>query len=268
MNLILQRLLEQLLKGEEVMSNKILKNLPELCIILGSGWNKVLEGADIESEISYEELFGMKAGVPGHDGKFVIAKVAGKRVAFMAGRPHTYEGYTTREATLPIRVLAEAGVKKVVLTAACGGLNEHYKVGDFVVLSDILTLFMALDNPLIGPDFVDVSQVFEPVMRKIAIKECVKNDIPFHEGTYVYYHGPNYETPADKMALRHMGADVVGMSTVPETIMAKSLGLSVLGLSFVTNLAFVKHDHKEVVQEANKASGQMVKLLTGIIEHS
>lgn len=256
----------------KILNSKV-KKFPEILITLGSGWNKALENAEVETEISYKELFGFEASVPGHEGKLVIAQFSDsstgsepRRVACMAGRPHMYEGYSAREATLPLRVFAKAGVKKTIFTAACGALNEHYKVGDFVILSDILTLFLAIDNPLIGPDFVDVSQVFNPQMRQSAIKICVENQIPMQQGTYVYYHGPNYETPADKMALRHMGGDIVGMSTVPETIMAKSLGLEVLGISFVTNLAFVKHDHKEVVEQANKASEQMVKLLTTLVQ--
>ena len=254
-------------KAYEVLKSKVAK-FPELLVTLGSGWNKVLDSAEVEVEIGYKELFGFEASVPGHEGRLVIAKVAGKRVAFMAGRIHMYEGFSARESAMPIRVFAKAGMKQVVLTAACGGLNEKFAVGDFVVLSDLLTLFLALDNPLKGPEFVDVSQIFDPKMRASAIKTCVDSEIPFHEGIYCYYHGPNYETPADKMALRHMGADVVGMSTVAEAIQARALGVKVLGISFVTNLAFVVHDHKDVVAEANKASGRMVSLLEGIIRES
>lgn len=245
--------------------SKQIKKMPDTLVVLGSGWSRMLEGAKKEIEIPYFKLFGVGASVPGHEGKLIIANVKGKRIACMSGRFHTYEGYSAYEATTPIRVLAKAGVKKLVLTAACGALNEKFKVGDFVILSDVITLFLALDNPLKGPNFVDVSEVFDPTLRKKAIQVCTENDIPFHEGTYVYYHGPNYETPADKMALRFLGADVVGMSTVPETIVGRSLRLQILGLSFVTNLAFVKHDHKEVIAEANKASKKMAELLKGII---
>lgn len=244
---------------------KKVRSFPEMLIVLGSGWSKVLTNAKVETEIGYEQLFGVKATVPGHQGKLVIAKIKNKRVAFMAGRFHTYEGFTSRQATTPIRVFARAGMRKLVLTAACGALNEKFKVGDFVILSDVITLFLALDNPLLGPNFVDVSDVFDKSLRQKAIEVAIEHKIPFHEGTYVYYHGPNYETPADKMALRFLGADVVGMSTVPEVLVARSLKVSILGLSFVTNLAFVKHDHLEVIAEANKASGRMVKMLEGII---
>jgi len=247
------------------MVSKIIPSFPETLIILGSGWNKLIDDIKIEKRISYEKLFDIKTSVPGHTGELIIGTINKKRVACMSGRFHMYEGYSAYEATMPIRLFAKCGIKNLVLTAACGALNEKYKVGDFVVLSDMITLFLALDNPLKGPTFIDVSEVFNLEMRKKAVKICVEHDISFHEGTYVYYHGPNYETPADKMALRFLGADVCGMSTVPETLVARSLNINVLGLAFVTNLAFVKHDHKEVVAEANKASGQMKMILTNIM---
>lgn len=243
-----------------------IKDFPELLVVLGSGWNKVLTGAKIEAEISYKDLFDVEATVPGHEGKLVIASVRGKRTAFMQGRFHMYEGFSGYEATMPVRVFAQAGMKRMIVTAACGALNEKYRVGDFCLTSDLLTLFLALDNPLIGPKFLDVSQVFDEEMRTKAREILVQEKIPFKEGVYAYYHGPNFETPVDKMALRHMGADVVGMSTVPETLMARWLKIRVMSLAFVTNLAFVKHDHKEVLAESEKAGGRMVKVLEGLIE--
>jgi len=245
--------------------SQTVSDFPETVVMLGSGWNKMLDDAEVETEISYEQLFGVKTTVPGHTGKLVIAKINHKRVAFMVGRLHMYEGYSAYQATVPLRVFAQAGMKALVVTAACGAINEKFKVGDFVVLADVLTLLLSLDSPLKGPEFVDMSQAFDTELSQKAIKVCVENQIPFHEGIYCYYHGPSFETPADKMAIKILGADVVGMSTVPETIVARSLGVKVLGLSFVTNLAFVKHDHKEVLAEANKASQQMKTLLTGIL---
>lgn len=240
-----------------------IKKMPTEVAILGSGWKRVLDGAKIETEISFKEWLGVEASVPGHEGKLVIAEIKGTRVAVMSGRLHMYEGYTARQATLPIRVLAQAGAKRVIVTAACGGINEKYQVGDFVVLNDLLTLFLALDNPLVGPEFQDMSEVFDPDMRAKMRKVMVAQEVPTKEGVYCYYHGPNFETPADKMALKFLGADVVGMSTVPETIMARRLGMKVMGISFVTNLAFVKHDHKDVLAAAEAASAQMVKVLEG-----
>lgn len=243
-----------------------ISDFPSMLVMLGSGWNKVIEKVEVEVEISYKELFGVEASVPGHEGKLVVGRLGGKRVAFMNGRLHMYEGYTAREATLPIRVFAKAGMTQLVVTAACGALNEKYQVGNFCLTSDVLTLFMALDNPLLGPQFLDVSEIFDPELRKLAREVLVAHNLPFHEGVYVYYHGPNFETPADKMALKFLGGDVVGMSTVPETIMARWLGVRVLSLAFVTNLAFVKHAHEDVLAAADKGSQGMVQVLEGVIK--
>lgn len=244
---------------------KSFSSFPDTLMVLGSGWNKVVEGMVVKQEIPFETLFGTKATVPGHEGKLIIGKLDGKKVAIMSGRFHTYEGYSAYEATTPIRVFSQMGVKNLILTAACGALNQKYKVGDFVILNDVVTLFLSLDNPLIGPKFIDVSEVFDADLRNRALKAAIKYNLPFHEGSYAYYHGPNYETPADKMALRILGADVVGMSMVPETLVARSLNIKTLGLAFVTNLAFVKHDHKEVLIQANKAGERMKELLTRIV---
>ncbi len=238
-----------------------IKSMPSQLAILGSGWSRVLEGAEIEAEVGFQEWLGVSASVPGHDGKLVIAKLNGHRVAIMAGRLHTYEGYTAEQVTLPIRVLAAAGVTELLVTAACGGLNPEYQVGDFVILNDVMTLFLALDNPLVGPKFLDMSAVFDVELRAKAKAIMTKHQIRFQEGSYCYYHGPNYESPVDKRALHILGADVVGMSTVPEVLVARWLKLKVTGLAFVTNLAFVKHDHKEVLAAAEAASSQMVTVL-------
>lgn len=226
----------------------------------------MVQNMTVENEINYHELFGVKATVPGHEGKLIVGKLAKVRVACMSGRLHMYEGYTAYESTTPIRLFAEAGVKNLILTAACGALNESYRVGDVVILNDIITLFLALDNPLSGPEFMDTSCVFDPIFRKQAVNICKKHGITFREGSYVYYHGPNYETPADKKAMKILGADVCGMSTVAETLVARSLNIRVLGLAFVTNLAFVKHDHKEVLKEAIKAKEKMKIILKNIVE--
>ncbi len=237
---------------------------PSLVVMLGTGWNRVLADAKVETEISYKDLFGVETSVPGHEGKLIIAQIGQKRVAFMQGRLHLYEGYSGVEATLPIRVFAQAGAKQLIVTSAAGALNESYRVGDFVILTDLLTLFLK-SHPLIGPQFIDMSQVFSQSLRNVAKAVCAKESLSFREGIYAYMSGPHFETPADKMALHHLGADVVGMSTVPETIMARSLGLTVLGLSFVTNLAFVQHAHEDVLAAADQGAKQMVVLLGNLI---
>lgn len=253
------------LKKSYSVLTKTVRIFPETLVVLGSGWNHILENVNEELRIDYKALFGVGASVPGHTGELIIGELNKKRVAFMSGRFHMYEGYSAFEATAPIRLFAQAGVKNIVLTAACGALNDKYRVGDVVILNDMVTLFLALDNPLIGPRFIDVSCVFDRGLRNWARKIAEKEDISFKEGVYAYYHGPNYETPADKRALKILGADVCGMSTVPETLVARSLDMKVLGLAFVTNLAFVKHDHKEVLKEAEKGGKKMVMLLSRLV---
>jgi len=248
------------------MKVRLLYSLPQTLVILGSGWDKVLDKVNIEKEYSYSDVFGIKTTVPGHEGRLIIGKIKMKPVAFMAGRIHLYEGLNPEITTKPIDFIAKAGVKNLIITSAAGAINEKYKVGDFIILSDLITLFLSGKTPLVGPKFLDLSEVFDPKLRRHAINICATNAIPFHEGIYSFAHGPQFETPADKMMLKIIGADVVGMSTVPETLVAKSHGMKVLGLSYVTNLAFVKHEHKEVLAAAKNGSRQMVKLLEKVID--
>ncbi|HQM16137.1 MAG TPA: purine-nucleoside phosphorylase [Candidatus Woesebacteria bacterium] len=248
--------------------SKNVPNFPQQLLVLGTGWNELLTDANIETEIDYQQLFGVKATVPGHQGKLVIATLNQTRVAAMVGRLHMYEGFSAHQATLPIRVFAEAGVSQLLVTAASGALNPKYKVGDFVILNDLLTLFLAIDSPLRGPQFLDTSQLFDVKMRQILITIAAKTHLSFQQGCYAYYHGPNFETPTDKIALRTLGADVVGMSTVPEVLQARWLGIKVAAVALVTNLAFVKHDHKEVLMESEKAADKMVKLLGKYVKSS
>lgn len=244
---------------------KQVPDFPDKLVVLGSGWNKVLDNASIIMEIGYDDLFGVRATVPGHEGKLIIATVNRKKIAFMSGRFHMYEGFSAHESTAPVRVFAAAGMKELILTAACGALNETYRVGDVVILKDMITLLMSLDSPLIGPSFVDTSCVFDKDLRGRAVTFCRNHAVPYREGSYIYYHGPNFETPADKKAMKILGADVCGMSMVAETLVARALAIKVLGLAFVTNLAFVKHDHVEVLKEAQRGSGRMSALLNGLI---
>jgi len=254
-------------KSVSILKKELKKQkLPELMITLGSGWKHVLQKAKIEQEIPYKDLFGVAASVPGHEGKLIIAKVAGQRVVFMSGRLHMYEGYTAEEVTRPLQVMAALGLKRAVLTAATGAINEKYRVGDFVLLSDLITLFLSMENPLSGPQFQDLSQVFNEQWREQTKQVFVQEKLKYWDGVYTYCHGPYFETPADKMVLKILGTDVVGMSTVPEAIMARHLGLELLGIAFVANLAFVKHSHKDVQGAAEKAGNEMSRLIEGIIQ--
>jgi len=239
------------------------KNKSDTLMVLGSGWNEVINDMDIVQQFDFGEIFGVKASVSGHRGTLILGSLSNKLIWVMAGRFHTYEGYSSEEVTRPIQALVQMGVKNLILTSASGGLNGKYKVGDIVIITDILTIFC--QSPILGAEFVDLSQPFNPDLRAKAIKVCQQNKISWQEGIYGYARGPHYESFADKKALAHLGADCVGMSTVPETIMANNLGLNVLGLSCVTNLSFVKHNHKDVISNAQAKGKQMVCLLTGII---
>lgn len=233
-------------------------------LILGSGWNRVVEKIRVIKLWDYSQIFKVKSTVPGHQGKLIYGTLAKKPVIILSGRFHIYEGHSAEKATEPIRLLKKLGIKNLITTAACGGLNPKYQVGDFVILNDLLTLFSP--TPLVGAKFQNMSQIYDPKLQQAAETAMKRLKINFHQGVYVYYHGPQYESPADKKALRVLGADVVGMSTVPETTMAKYLSLKVLGLAFVTNLAFVKHDHKEVLAQSQKAAAKMTQLLYQIVE--
>ena len=214
--------------------------------ILGSGWGGIIEKIKIRKEEGFKSVFGHKTTVLGHAGKIIYGSLFEKNIILLSGRYHTYEGYTPNEATKTIRYLHEKGVRQIIITSASGGLNPKYQVGDLVLLTDVVTLFC--QSPLTGPQFPDLSQPFNPELNVKAEKAAVETGFSLHKGIYVYLRGPHYETYSDKMALRFLGADVVGMSTVPEVIMASHLGMQILGLPMVTNLAFVKHNHRKVLQ--------------------
>lgn len=233
-------------------------------LILGSGWGKIIENIKNKKEKSFENLFGHKTTVVGHAGKVISGSLFAKKVIILSGRFHTYEGYTPNQVTKTVRFLQKNGVKKVIITSAVGALNPKYKVGDLVVLNDIITLFC--QSPLTGSQFQNLSLPFSPKLIEAAQKSAVDTDITLQKGVYVYMKGPHYETFADKMALRFLGADVVGMSTVPEVIMANHLGMEVLGLSMVTNLAFVKHDHKEVLLAVKSQEQNLKKFFLKLIK--
>ncbi len=233
-------------------------------IILGTGWNRITDDLKIIKRDSYQELFKLQSTVPGHGGELIRAKLGDIPLTVMSGRLHLYEGYTPEQVTQPIEYLKKLGIEKLIITNAVGGLNPKYKVGDFVVLNDMLTLLAP--SPLKGPKFLDLSSAFDPKLRLLAISQAKRLKLRVFSGVYGYAHGPHFETPADKKALLLLGADVVGMSHVPETVMANYLGIKVLGLTFVTNLAFVKHSHQEVLAQSHQAAPSMSKLLKAIIE--
>ncbi len=213
---------------------------PRLGLVLGSGFGAVARAVRDAVVIEGKAVPGfVLPTVPGHPGKLILGRLGEETVAVLAGRPHFYEGHDLATVTFPIRVLAALGVRTVLLTNAAGGIRPDLAPGDFVALTDHLNLIG--DNPLRGPGgserFVDLSEVYGPRPRKWLHEAAAQTPVALKEGVYAAVAGPSYETPAEVRALARLGADLVGMSTVPEAIVARQCGLSVAGLSCVTNRA-------------------------------
>lgn len=239
---------------------------PETAVVLGSGLAGVVEAFETELEVAYAEVPGLSAStVPGHAGRLVLARdAAGRRLLFALGRRHLYEGLTAAEVAAGVRVLHGLGVRRLVLSNAAGCLNPAFAVGDLMLISDHLNL--QGDSPLRGgPHFHDMSEVYCAAWRAVFLAAAASLGQELREGVYAAVQGPQYETPAEVRMLRGLGADAVGMSTVPEAIQARALGLQVAGVSMLTNwaagLAPGGLHHDEVVAAGQAASGRLAALL-------
>lgn len=236
----------------------------EIAIILGSGLNSIVNDP-IES-ISYSEFSEIpQPRVPGHEGKFALCEISGTRVIFAQGRVHLYEGFSAREITAAVRLLADSGIKKLILTNAAGSLNPQFSPGTWMMITDHLNLTGA--SPLIGSgNFLDMSETYLPSMRKAFWAAAKKIGLELREGIYAALLGPQYETPAEVRMLQKLGADAVGMSTVLEVIQARALGLKVAAFSCMTNFAAgisnEKRSHAEVLAVGGKATSDLVRLLS------
>lgn len=248
---------------------------PAIGLVLGSGLGDFADTLEDAVRIPYAEIPDFPVpSVPGHSGALVFGRKCGRDVVVMQGRIHYYEGLSQKEITLPIRVLAALGVKTLVLTNACGGVNLSFTPGDLMLISDHINF--SGSNPLIGPNFdafgprfPDMSDLYTASLRA-AIKEKAQiAGIPLREGVYAMYSGPNYETPAEIRMFRTLGADTVGMSTVPEALVAGHCGMQVVGVSCVTNMAAgvlpVKLSHAEVTETANRVSVKFRSLIDLIL---
>ncbi len=251
---------------------------PTIGLVLGSGLGGYADTLEDAVRIPYSEIPNFPVPtIPGHSGALVFGKKSGQEVVVLQGRIHYYEGLPQQEITLPIRVLAALGVKTVVLTNACGGVNLDFKPGDLMLISDHINYSGA--NPLIGPNmdefgprFPDMSDLYTASLRAQIKEKAQEAGIFLREGVYAMYSGPNYETPAEIRMFRIMGADTVGMSTVPEAIVAGHCGMQVVGVSCVTNMAAgvlpVKLSHEEVTETANRVKEvfqKLVDLIVGIV---
>ncbi len=238
---------------------------PETAIVLGSGLGSVAEAFGIEAEVSYAEVPGLSAStVPGHAGRFVLGRHRGKPILLAQGRRHLYEGLTAHEVTASIRFMHELGVKRVILTNAAGAIHESFHVGGLMLITDHLNLQGT--TPLLGgPHFHDMSEVYSLSLRQKLLAAASSLGLTLHLGVYAALLGPQYETPAEIRMLRTLGADAVGMSTVPEAIQARALGMEVAGLSMLTNWAAgLKSQtlhHAEVVEVGQAASHDLACLL-------
>lgn len=249
---------------------------PDTGIILGSGLGAVVDSMEDRIEVPYGEIPHFPTShVQGHAEKLVFGHINDRQIVAMQGRFHYYEGFSMKELTFPIYVMKLLGVKKLIVTNACGAINRSFQAGDLAMLTDYIN-FLG-DNPLIGDNderfgvrFPDMTEAFSPVLREKAASCAKELGISYREGVYALFNGPCYETAAEIRAFAALGADMVGMSTVPETIAANYLGMKVLGIACITNMATgivkEKHSHEEVLKIAEKSSGKLCAWIRKILE--
>lgn len=249
---------------------------PDLALVLGSGLGGLADEIENAVTIPYRDVPGFSVSTaPGHAGQFVAGQLGGKNVLCMQGRFHYYEGHEMSAIALPVRVFKALGCRALVLTNAAGGVNWDFNVGDFMLITDHINFMGA--NPLrganddsIGPRFCDMTQVYAPDLQSLALRVAKEQNLVLQKGVYLGYMGPSFETPAEIRAFRTLGADAVGMSTVPEAIAASHCGLPVLGLSLITNMAAGMAGKRlsgdEVIEIANQRGVVFQKLVRGIVE--
>jgi purine-nucleoside phosphorylase len=249
---------------------------PEIGIILGTGLGRLVESIEKEAVIDYADIpdFPLST-VESHHGKLILGTLSGRKVVAMQGRFHYYEGYTMKQITFPVRVMHELGARTLLVSNACGGLNPLYRRGDLMMIEDHINLLG--DNPLIGandetlgPRFPDMSEPYSRELMALAEEVALDARIRLHRGTFVAVAGPNLETRAEYRFLRLIGADVVGMSTVPEVIVARHMGMRVMGLSIVTDECFPDNlavaDIEEIIAAANQAEPKLTEIIEGVMK--
>ncbi|MBZ5534454.1 MAG: purine-nucleoside phosphorylase [Acidobacteriia bacterium] len=248
---------------------------PRIAVVLGSGLGAFADQIANRQVVPYPEIPHFpRSTVQGHSGNLVLGEVGKVPVAVMQGRVHYYEGYSMQEVTFPTKVLARLGIRRLIFTNAAGGINKRFKPGRLMIIEDHLNLQST--NPLLGPNedrfglrFFDMSEAYDPRMRKVASAAARKLTLSVHRGIYAGLTGPSYETPAEIRMLRTLGADAVGMSTVPEVIVANHMGVKCLGISCITNMAAgvikQKVNHEEVMLMGERVKGDFIRLLRAII---
>lgn len=254
---------------------QLIKDTPDAGIVLGTGLGGLVNEIEIIKAIPYEEIPNFPVStVKGHQGKLIFGILSGKKVLAMQGRFHFYEGYTMKELTFPIRVMKNLGIKLLILSNAAGGMNKNFKVGDIMFINDHVNLMGT--NPLIGhnydelgPRFPDMGEPYDLKWLAKAKAIAQKNKIEVKEGIYAAVTGPTFETPAEYRYMRAIGADAVGMSTVPEVIVARHAGIAVFALSVITDLGGMDEiepvSHEEVIKAANAAEPKMTSIIKDLV---
>lgn len=240
-------------------------------IILGTGLGGLVKEIEIQQTLKYADIPNFPVStVDGHKGQLIFGRLGGKNIIAMQGRFHYYEGYAMNEVTFPVRVMQALGVKSLFVSNASGGLNPNYKVGDVMMIVDHINMFG--NNPLLGPNidelgvrFPDMSQAYDLHLRNLARKIALKNHIDLKEGVYVGVPGPTFETPSEYKMFRILGGDAIGMSTVPEVIVARHMNMKVFGISIITDSGvpgeIVEISHEEVQEVAMKAEPKMSMII-------
>jgi len=250
--------------------------VPEVGVVLGTGLGGLARAIAVEAEMPYQQIPGFPLStVETHAGKLLLGRLAGRPVVAMQGRFHRYEGYDLQQVTFPVRVMHALGARTLVVSNACGGMNPLWSPGDLVLLSDHINLLG--DNPLVGPNderlgprFPDMSAPYDPELRALARGLALELGIVLREGVYVAVAGPNLETRAEYRMLRALGADVIGMSTVPEVIVAGHQGVRTVGISIITDQclpdALEPADIGRIIETAGRAEPQLTRLITALVE--
>ena len=266
---------EQYQESARALADRLGGFRPRVLLILGSGLGSL--GNEVESPIAvpYEDVPHMKRSTaPDHAGRFVFGRLAGQDVAVMQGRLHTYEGWSFEDVHYPVRALRLLGAETLVVTNAAGAVNTAFSAGDIMLITDHIKLFgmSPLRGPNLdefGPRFPDVSHVYTPALQAVARQTAAELSIPLREGVYMFFPGPQYETPAEVRAARALGADAVGMSTVPEAIVARHAGMRVFALSTITNMAAgvskTPLTHAEVIETGKRVEAQFTEFLASLI---
>jgi purine-nucleoside phosphorylase len=266
---------DQVKQSAEAIRSRV-REMPQVAIVLGSGLGDFAGSLTDPVTMPYGELPHWPVSrVIGHEGKLVVGRSRGRPIAALAGRSHAYEGHDMPTVTFPVRVLGLLGIKTLIITNAAGGINTGFSQGALMVIDDHINLMGT--NPLagsnddrFGPRFPDMTEVYASRLRTIADRAGKAMALRLPHGIYIALLGPSYETPAEIRYLRTIGADAVGMSTVPEAIVARHMGMEVLGISCITNMAAgvlpKPLDHAEVMETARRVRGQFIALLEGIIE--